>query len=64
MCWHAISPDAVANLAKARPEFVMLLPVANRLPRQQMVSIADSYFEAIEHANGKLRAIRRRLRAP
>ena len=46
--------DAVQNLAKARPEFVTPLPAANRLPRQQMVNIADSYFEAIEHANGKL----------
>ena len=46
--------DAVQNLAKPRPEFVTQLPTANRLPRQQMVSIADSYFEAIEHANGKL----------
>ena len=46
--------DAVANLAKPRPEFVTQLPQANRLPRQQMVNIADSYFEAIEHANGRL----------
>ena len=46
--------DAVKNLANARPEFVTALPQANRLPRQQMVSIADSYFEAIEHADGKL----------
>jgi hypothetical protein len=46
--------DAVKNLATARPEFVTALPQANRLPRQQMVSIADSYFEAIEHADGKL----------
>jgi hypothetical protein len=46
--------DAVKNLANARPEFVTPLPVGNRLPRQQMVNIADSYFEAIEHANGKL----------
>jgi hypothetical protein len=46
--------DAVKNLANARPEFVTALPPANRLPRQQMVNIADSYFEAIEHANGKL----------
>jgi hypothetical protein len=49
-----LRPDAVANLAKARPEFVTMLPAASRLPRQQMVNIADSYFEAIEHANGKL----------
>jgi hypothetical protein len=46
--------DAVQNLAKPRPEFITPLPAANRLPRQQMVNIADSYFEAIEHANGKL----------
>ena len=46
--------DAVANLAIPRPEFVTALPAARRLPRQQMVNIADSYFEAIEHANGKL----------
>jgi hypothetical protein len=46
--------DAVANLAKERPEFVTPLPPANRLARAQMVNIADSYFEAIEHADGKL----------
>jgi hypothetical protein len=46
--------DAVKNLANPRPEFVTALPAANRLPRQQMVNIADSYFEAIEHADGKL----------
>ncbi len=46
--------DAVKNLANPRPEFATTLPPADRLPRQQMVNIADSYFEAIEHANGKL----------
>jgi hypothetical protein len=46
--------DAVKNLASPRPEFVTPLPAASRLPRQQMVNIADSYFEAIEHADGKL----------
>ena len=46
--------DAVKNLANPRPEYVTPLPAASRLPRQQMVNIADSYFEAIEHANGKL----------
>src|SRR5580658_6360470 len=46
--------EAVQNLAKPRPEFVTPLLAENRLPRQQMVNIADSYFEAIEHANGKL----------
>jgi len=46
--------DAVKSLAAPRPEFVTKLLPANRLPRQQMVNIADSYFEAIEHADGKL----------
>lgn len=46
--------QTVKNLAIPRPEFVTPLPPADRLPRQQMVNIADSYFEAIEHADGKL----------
>jgi hypothetical protein len=46
--------DAVKNLSNPRPEFVTALPPAGRSPRQQMVNIADSYFEAIEHADGKL----------
>jgi hypothetical protein len=46
--------DAVKNLANPRPEFVTALPATSRLSRQQMTNIADSYFEAIEHANGKL----------
>jgi hypothetical protein len=51
---RSLRADAVANLARDRPEFTASLPPASRLPRQQMVNIADSYFEAIEHANGKL----------
>lgn len=51
---RGIRPQAVKNLAVARPEFVTRVSVDDRLPRQQMVNIADSYFEAIEHANGKL----------
>jgi hypothetical protein len=51
---RGIRAEAVRNLANVRPEFVTMLPAANRLPRQQMINIADSYFEAIEHADGKL----------
>jgi hypothetical protein len=51
---RGIRAEAVKNLATPRPEFVTMLPPAGRLPRQQMVNIADSYFEAIEHADGKL----------
>jgi hypothetical protein len=46
--------ETVKNLATPRPEFVTTLPAASRSPRQQMVNVADSYFEAIEHADGKL----------
>jgi hypothetical protein len=49
-----LRPETVKKLADPRPEFVTALPPANRLPRQQRVNIADSYFEAIEHADGKL----------
>jgi len=51
---RGLRPTAVHNLAAPRPEFVTIVPPTERLPRQQMVNIADSYFEAIEHANGKL----------
>ena len=51
---RSLRADAVKSLAQPRPEFVTPQPAANRLPRQQMVNIADSYFEAIEHADGKL----------
>ncbi len=51
---RGLRPAAVKNLAIPRPEFTTAVPPADRLPRQQMVDIADSYFEAIEHANGKL----------
>lgn len=51
---RGLRAEAVKNLATPRPEFITILPSANRLPRQQMVNIADSYFEAIEHADGKV----------
>jgi len=51
---RGLRPDAVKNLANSRPEFVTAVPPNERSPRQQMVNISDSYFEAIEHANGKL----------
>jgi hypothetical protein len=49
-----LNARTVKSLANPRPEFVTPVPPADRLPRQQMIDIADSYFEAIEHANGKL----------
>jgi len=51
---RTIREDALRNLMTPRPEFTADVPPAERLPRERMVAIADSYFEAIEHANGKL----------
>ncbi len=51
---RGLRAQAVKNLTTARPEFTEVVPPANRLPRQQMINIADSYFEAIEHADGRL----------
>ena len=51
---RGLRAEAAKNLALPRPEFTTVVPPASRLPRQQMINIADSYFEAIEHANGKL----------
>ena len=51
---RTLREDAVRNLANPRPQFLASVPPAERLPRQQMVDIADSYFEALENANGKL----------
>jgi hypothetical protein len=51
---RTLREDALANLAKSRPEFSADVAPAERLPRERMVAIADSYFEALEHADGKL----------
>jgi len=51
---RTIREDALRNLMTPRPEFTSDVTPADRLPRERMVAIADSYFEAIEHADGKL----------
>jgi len=51
---NAIRPAAVANLTTPRPEFLADVPGGQRSDRQQLVNIADSYFEAAEHAQGSL----------
>lgn len=51
---RSLREDALRNLARPRAEFTADVPAADRLPRERMVAIADSYFEAIEHADGKL----------
>ena len=51
---RTIREDALRNLMIPRPELTADVPEGDRLSRERMVAIADSYFEAIEHANGKL----------
>jgi hypothetical protein len=46
----APEPD---NLKVLRPAFTQALAAAERLPRWQMIRIADSYFRALENNNGR-----------
>jgi hypothetical protein len=50
----SLRPGGLANLATSRPEFAADVPAAQRTSRQQLVNIADAYFEAAEHADGSL----------
>ena len=49
-----LRPGGLANLVTPRPEFAEDVPAAQRVGRQQMINIADSYFEAAEQADGDL----------
>jgi hypothetical protein len=51
---NALRPSSLANLVTPRPEFLADVPAGQRSDRQQLVNIADSYFEAAEHAQGSL----------
>ena len=51
---NAIRPASLANLTTPRPEFLADVPEAERSDRQKLVNITDSYFEAVEHADGRL----------
>lgn len=51
---NALRPASLANLVAPRPEFLTEVPPAQRSDRQRLVNIADSYFEAAEHARGSL----------
>ena len=42
------------NLAAPRPGLVQPVPPPERVPREEMLRIADAYFESIEHNNGDL----------
>jgi hypothetical protein len=41
------------NLATSRPQFAQTVPPEERAPREEMVRIASSYFDAIEQTRGK-----------
>jgi hypothetical protein len=42
------------NMKKVRAGFLEPVPVMERVPREQMLEIANSYYEAIVHDNGDL----------
>jgi hypothetical protein len=46
--------SGLANLVTPRPGLLETVPPSERVSRQQMLRIADSYFDAIEQTNGNL----------
>jgi hypothetical protein len=51
---NALRPASLANLTSPRPELLADVPPGQRSDRQRLVNITDSYFEAVEHAQGGL----------
>ncbi len=51
---NALRLASLANLVTPRPEFLAEVQPAQRSDRQRLINIADSYFEAAEHAQGSL----------
>jgi hypothetical protein len=47
-------PDRMQNLVTARPGLLTDVSDSDKTPREDMLSAADSYFEAIEHGDGHL----------
>ncbi|MGA3292402.1 MAG: hypothetical protein ABSE45_00315 [Candidatus Acidiferrales bacterium] len=45
---------SMPNLTTPRPGLIETVPPAERVSRDEMYRIADSYFEAIEHSDGNL----------
>jgi hypothetical protein len=45
---------AMVNLVKPRPGFLQPVPPSEQVSREEMLRIADSYFESIEQCNGDL----------
>ncbi len=49
-----IRPAGAANLVTPRAGLVQAIPVSQRVSRDEMYRIADSYFDSIEQSNGDL----------
>ncbi|MGO9094342.1 MAG: hypothetical protein ACLQGV_03895 [Bryobacteraceae bacterium] len=49
-----LGPLGAAGLVTPRPGLVQPVPPAERVSRQRMLSIADSYFDSIERTNSRL----------
>lgn len=49
-----IRPAGMPNLVTSRPGLVQTIPVTQRVSRDEMYRIADSYFDSIEQSNGDL----------
>ena len=49
-----LRPDRMQNLITPRAAFLANVPPGQRTSREDMLNAANSYFEAIEHSNGKL----------
>ena len=49
-----LSESALPNLVKPRPGFLQPVPPSERVSREEMLRIANSYFESIEQCNGDL----------
>jgi hypothetical protein len=49
-----IRPAGMPNLVTPRPGLVQTIPVAQRVSRDEMYRIADSYFDSIEQSKGDL----------
>jgi hypothetical protein len=49
-----IRPVGIPNLVTPRPGLVQTIPVSQRVSRDEMFRIADSYFDSIEQSNGDL----------
>jgi hypothetical protein len=51
---RSVRDTAIPNLTTPRAGLVETVPPAERVSREEMYRIADSYFEAIEHSDGNI----------